>query len=61
MQKLNKMDSREGASEKKKADLPVFLQKFGETFVGRLVPCTLPQSCASHPHLPKEVFHETSM
>lgn len=61
MQKLKKIDKREDASEKKKADLPIFLQKFGETFVCRIVPCTLQQSCASHSHLPKEGFHETSM
>lgn len=41
MQKLKKLDRREDASEKKKADLPIFLQKFRETFVCRIVPCTL--------------------
>lgn len=61
MQKLKKIDRREDVSEKKKADLPIFLQKSGETFVCRIVPCTLQQSCASHSHLPKEVFRETSM
>lgn len=60
MQKLNKMDRRD-VSEKKKANLYVFLQKFGGTFMGRMVPCTLQQPCAAHLHLPWEVFYETHM
>ena len=61
MQKLNKMDSSRDASEKKKANVYVFLQKFGETFMGRIVPCTLQQPCAAHLHLPRGILHETSM
>lgn len=38
MQKLNKMDSRGDVGEKKKGNLYVFLQKFGETFMGRVFP-----------------------
>lgn len=38
MQKLNKMDSRGDVGEKKNGNLYVFLQKFGETFMGRVFP-----------------------
>lgn len=61
MQKLNKMDSRGDVGEKKNGNLYVFLQKFGETFMGRVVPWTLQQLCVAHLHLWREVFHEASM
>lgn len=61
MQKLKKMDSRGEASEKRKANHYIFLQKIGEIFMGTIVPWILQQPCVAQFHPPWELFCETSV